>query len=155
MGYTHYWRRPKEFDATRFLKFVEDVRRLYAALPKRSEAHEGYAESPLRVAGWGGRGKPEFRAGRVAFNGRGSLSHESFRMDRVMKDCKPQDGRCFDFCKTARKPYDLLVCAALIALKRHFPEVEVTSDGGPQEWAKAVKFYERVIGPAPVDGPWM
>lgn len=75
MGYTHYWRRPKELDTGRFLKFVEDVRRLYAALPERSNAHEGYEDEPLRIAGANGRGKPEFLVGHVAFNGWGELSH--------------------------------------------------------------------------------
>lgn len=154
MGYTHYWRRPKELEAGRFLKFVEDVRRLYAALPKQSKAHEGYEDEPLRIASWDGKGKPEFLVGHVAFNGRGRLSHESFRMDRVMKTCHLVDGLCFDFCKTARKPYDLLVCVALMALKARFPEVEVTSDGGPEDWEIAWQLYHDTLGEPPKDGPW-
>ncbi|MCZ7608453.1 MAG: hypothetical protein M5U25_20905 [Planctomycetota bacterium] len=156
MGYTHYWSRPKRaLDARRFMRFVEDVRKLLAVLPERSSSAGGhYADEPLRIAGWDGEGEPDLLVGHVAFNGVGEMSHETFRVDHVLRDVMPFKGRYAECCKTNRKPYDLLVCAALMALKRHFPEVRVLSDGTREDWAEARMFYERVLGQAPGEGPW-
>ena len=52
----------------------------------------------------------------------------------------------FSFCKTARKPYDVVVCATLIAIKHHLGDyVSVSSDGdfdNVNEWGPA---YESVL----------
>ncbi|PSR27615.1 MAG: hypothetical protein C7B46_19320 [Sulfobacillus benefaciens] len=58
----------------------------------------------------------------------GDCSYESFRFDRV------EDAR-FSFCKTARKPYDVAVTAALIVIKHHLPTVRIMSDGNDDDWA--------------------
>lgn len=89
---------------------------------------------------------PIFSDGIVRFNGIDDDGHEPFDIPRVMQRANWQTpdeyGRLFDFCKTARKPYDTLVCAVLIAFKYHFgDQVAVSSDGswdgewyGPSEW---------------------
>ena len=51
----------------------------------------------------------------------------------------------FNFCKTARKPYDLLVCACLIAAKKEL-NYEVHSDGKKEDWQPAIDFYNKVTG---------
>lgn len=102
-----------------------------------------------------------------------SLAHEDFYVSRVMKpgDWQIEDAQrtarkhgkkripasylFFECCKTARKPYDLLVCGALMALKYHFPNVEISSDGTAADWFIACAFYadcfeDRTFG----DGPW-
>ena len=41
----------------------------------------------------------------------------------------------FSFCKTAFKPYDVTVCAALIAFKHRLgPDATVSSDGNDPDW---------------------
>lgn len=155
MAYEHYWRRPREFPEELFLKFVDDVRRLVARLPDQSRAYRKYAHCELRVAGSLGTGKPRLEFDCVSFNGCGKrLSHDTFCIERVVTGLRPWKGLYALSCATARKPYDLLVCASLIALKQRFPTVRVLSDGGPKEWAEAVKLYKRAIGPAPAGGPW-
>jgi hypothetical protein len=56
----------------------------------------------------------------VRFNGVGEKAHETFHVKSNSND----------FCKTARKPYDLPVCETLLVLKYHLKEqMELRSDG--------------------------
>jgi len=58
-----------------------------------------------------------------------------------------EDGGKFDFCKTARKPYDLAVTASLVALKKHFGgEVDISSDGDEEGFIDGKKLCQSVLG---------
>ena len=145
MGYTHYWYRPKELDAKRFELWRRDVFKLSARLPERSASAGGYyADKPVRV-------EITDTADLVEFNGAPyeELGHELFFMPRVLgpDDARQQDenGLYFQFCKTARKPYDLLVVAALVALHAYFPEITIASDGDGDEWADGLRFCQRIL----------
>lgn len=92
----------------------------------------------------------------VAFNGRNGgrsllddLAHETFYVPRRLTPSPhhstDEHGRYFEFCKTSRKPYDLLVTAALIALTHHFPDVNVLSDGKASDWKEGVELSRRVL----------
>jgi hypothetical protein len=163
MGYTHYWHRPKVLDLARFRRFREDMARLLAHLPRHSDSAGGYfADRALIVRGSDGKGDPIVTDELVSFNGDATfagdsgdgddvdMSHETFHLPRVYE---PQDwqrpddcGRYFDFCKTARKPYDLAVTAALITLRHHFPEVGVSSDGVAADWTAGLALCRSVLG---------
>jgi hypothetical protein len=107
---------------------------------------------------------PLFSNDEVRFNGVGEEGHETFI---VLREFEPQDwqrperGLYFDFCKTARKPYDLVVCTCLIVFARHFGEsFRVDSDGGDEEenWPAARTTCQAILGygnefrlPAPDD----
>jgi hypothetical protein len=168
MGYTHYWQRPTQFEANRFKRWVEDVRTILANLPKRTKSAGGYyANRVLRVE------VEELSDELVNFNGAGGkgekqkwvdaygqqheemyweLSHETFYVQRTFSahysGQRPDErGLWFEFCKTARKPYDLAVTAALIRLAYHFPEgVEISSDGNEGEWEEGRALCERLFG---------
>lgn len=156
MGYTHYWYRPRVLDAAGFRAFVRDVKRLLKALPERTETAGGYcADEPLLVAGWNGDGDIELTPSRVSFNGAGKLGYETFRIERVLQRHRCRDGKDgFEFCKTGRRPYDLLVCATLIAFKQRFPQATVLSDGDAFEWREARELVECVLGDIREPGPW-
>lgn len=77
----------------------------------------------------------------------GDCSHETLRIDRVLKKediewqddrkyASPRDkGMYFSCCKTAYKPYDLFVTAVLIAAKHHLGDMfRVSSDGDEPDW---------------------
>lgn len=53
------------------------------------------------------------------------------------------------FCKTYRRPYDIIVCAALIAIQHHLRDnVEVRSDGNfdrEEEWQNAYRLYRKAL----------
>lgn len=82
----------------------------------------------------------------------GDCSHESFILDRVRElsdfDRKhAEGGKYFSFCKTAFKPYDIAVCAALIVAKNHLKDkIKVTSDGEMEMWKDGVEVCEKVLG---------
>ncbi|MEM8783466.1 MAG: hypothetical protein AAGE65_11505 [Planctomycetota bacterium] len=158
MGYTHYWYRAAELDPATFRRWSRDVWRLAQALPPTTETAGGfYRDRRLTLHGADGLGEPRFTASCVAFNGRcggrssvDELGHEAFYLPRVFHPEPYQTpdprGRYFAFCKTARKPYDLLVTAALVALKHHFPEVQVLSDGHAEDWSAGLRLTRDVLG---------
>lgn len=53
----------------------------------------------------------------------------------------------FAFCKTAYRPYDLVVTAILVALKHHFGDnVVVDSDGEQKDWMDAKFLCNNLFG---------
>jgi hypothetical protein len=110
MGYTHYWTQTRDFTRTEWSQIVED----FEALLKDVQHVQGI---PLADGvGQPGTG-PEIDSQKIWFNGAGDDSHETFCLNRVRPPKESwQDRRGGDFCKTARKPYDLAVTAALCYL---------------------------------------
>ncbi len=120
MGYTHYWTnsstKPSEEVKQKFLSFL-------AAIMQSSQVAQL---------------NPEYiTADRVALNGvTEELEHESFIADFS------GNGK-WDFCKTAKKPYDVVVVASLIALEKLDIIMEWTSDGDPQDHAKGHELFNK------------
>ena len=132
MGYTHYWT-PKVATADKFKEFAATCKKLHKALPDTSETAGGYAsDDKIKIRGWDGTGKPTFKDDGISFNGDGDNGHETFSIDPKKDD--------WNFCKTARKPYDLLVVACLIAA-HEILGYEVSSDGSFEDWKPAIEFY--------------
>jgi len=82
----------------------------------------------------------------VWFNGdeKTGMSHETFDIKWF-----PSGGEEKGFCKTARKPYDLLVCVSLLAFKHAFDNPVVfrfSSDGDNAEWEEAKDLFTRITG---------
>lgn len=138
MGYTHTWT-PKAASDENWNKFLEAVKLLHANLPEHSESAGGYySEYPIVIRDGEGLGEPEFSEEAVYFNGDGEgkedLMHETFLIE---KDYAGQ----WSSCKTARKPYDLLVCAVLLAASEHLDIETTKTDGTLEDWTPAIKFY--------------
>lgn len=134
MGYTHYWYKQPKLDPCKFAEFISDVEKLVRASGVEVQA-DSDEESP-----------PEIKPDHVRFNGVKEAGHETFYFDRDA-DRVRQDGRSFDFCKTAHKPYDVLVTAVLVAAKKHFgPDIQVTSDGHDADWEEGFELAERLLG---------
>lgn len=148
MGYTHYWTRPKKLPETAFLLWREDIKKLLDNLPEYSENAGGYyADAPLSIVGKADRNGSRFAQGIVWFNGAGawddcSLGCEDFFMRRISKEMN-------DFCKTERRPYDLVVTAALIRFQYRFGSaVSIASDGKEKDWAHALSWCQKLFGEA-------
>jgi hypothetical protein len=155
MGYTHYWKyNPNEIKSTtelrkKFLEASRLVRRGYQAIKNNPTYHEGsagghYNDSPCKIKGGLGEGNPIFNASEIWFNGDAEegLDHETFSI-------KWNETENFSFCKTARKPYDVLVCYALLCLDHVFDDGKVfsySSDGGNSDWKAAYLFAKEVGG---------
>jgi hypothetical protein len=149
MGYTHYWKPTRQVTDEEFKSFVDACKKLYQNLPAKTNTAGGYHEDdPLEIAGWDGSGHPEFTSIEVAFNGFGELSHETFLIE------KDNPTRRVNYCKTARKPYDLLVVACLIAAWQII-DYRFRSDGfhdyqgekNIDDLQPAVDFYNEIMQP--------
>jgi hypothetical protein len=130
-----------------------------------------YQKDGIVICGWNDK-EHEYepktsivKGDRVAFNGKDDLAHESFFVERTMPDSEVKmiggtgkvGGKVFQFTKTARKPYDMMVCLALISMKRWFKDdVEVSSDGDKDDWQPALELYRKVTSiPYPTYGMLM
>ena len=147
MGYTHYWDIKKKSTAeTRknFASAVEEIKKIYASLPRTTQSAGGYYPRHKVVIKNGmGVGNPTFNDHLINFNGnaKNGTDHEGFHIDL--------NGRNeWNFCKTARKPYDLLVCCSLIALANNSTTelFKFSSDGTLADWKQAIALYTSVTG---------
>ena len=126
MGYTHYWEfkaAPKDLEngAEKWNKAVETIKSGLKAVK----------EMGIEICNGVGKDKPIINGKEIIFNGteKGGLDHETFYI--------PFNAGGWNFCKTARKPYDLLVCIALLAFKEAFGEdFSYSSDGVTRESIK-------------------
>lgn len=123
MGYTHYWKfrnrvAPKDIENGR-LKWELAISKIKLALT--------YVQNNgIKIADGVGTNKPYIGKDAICFNGYGSEMHETMYISY-------KDGG-WSFCKTARKPYDLLVCLTLLAFKEAFGnDFEYASDGVTKE----------------------
>ena len=91
MGYTRYWNRTNKPMDENFVKFCNEVFKTCAKLG-------------IKLGNGYGVNEPIARISIIAFNGDAlkDLDHESFVLDDGI-------GTGFNFCKTARKPYDYAV----------------------------------------------
>lgn len=158
MGYSHYVHRQSTLAPAPFAAWVADVRRLVAALPPTVVVHPehtppGRRPYSLHLAGPSGTGKAILTGDLVACNGATPYDGEPLVIARCWavtpREHPDEHGRYFTCCKTSALPYDLLVTAALIRLQHRFPaEVEVSSDGGPPDWADGQALCAAIFGAA-------
>jgi hypothetical protein len=126
MGYTHYWRTSRRIDADDWRAIVTDAKKVIADQGRVLAFEEGDEREP----------QADHEA--IRFNG-SDKGHETFMLTPEATD--------FEFCKTARKPYDLAVCAVLLITVKHTGAVKVTSDGDwDDEWRAPAEYVKRLLG---------
>ena len=160
MGYTHNFNQQEDFDQNRWSAIKKAVVDMVKNLPEHTETAGGYmAEYRLKGNIVAFDPEAEFGAGPIItsmsaetivqpdpddstnemiwFNGnpQEELDHEPFVLHR-----KKIDEAGADFCKTARKPYDLLVCATLIVADHVAPGFLEIGGGGVDDWMPALEF---------------
>lgn len=134
MGLTHYWDRLPELEATVFESAVTDIKKVFD-------------EFDIPLAGGDGEGKPVLTKDEVCFNGAGEDSYETFSVRRV--ELADPDGKVFNFCKTARKSYDVVVRAVLIIFSKHMGNALIVAsddDNDDPGWIMARTICENVLG---------
>lgn len=144
MGYTHYWKYKKTIPIKAWKKIIKDCQ--YLAECAKETGIEINGCFKFREAQFtddyiwfnGGSAANRTKDSDGDFNNDIELAHETF----VFKREKPND-----FCKTYRKPYDLLVSACLIIIKCYAPGVGISSDGdlGDADWQKAFEFVKKYL----------
>ena len=140
MGYTRYWEIKGDLYPEKFKTYSETCKIVCVEWEKAQIEYylsEGnsleLAEHKSKICGWDGRGEPLFCDREISFNGSISdddelsdLSHETFCISLISRE--------FNFCKTARKPYDSYVFICLFLAKQIFGEqIEVRWDGSNNE----------------------
>jgi hypothetical protein len=119
VGYSHYWIIADPIEGEAWQKFRDGAEAIIQI------AHD--AGIPVHNAS---------DSESINFNGTGVAAHETFVIS--------QGDAEFDFCKTAQKPYDTIVCAVLIHLKAVLGDgVLIKSDGKwDEDWESAQLLYE-------------
>lgn len=136
MGYTHYWSKKKDISHKAWDKFLVDAQVVIDSSPVVIQYE------------WDDKYKPLLTSDEIRFNGRGDDGHETFSLKRhfVFRDYRPDADEDFDFCKTAQKPYDLVVVAVLALAKHHFGNrLNVSSDGERGDWVEGVAFLNEAL----------
>jgi len=148
MGYTHYWRFQKTNQKAavveaEYQRAVKDIAKLVKFAKKHIVNLSGYT-AHTKIGQYGG----------IEFNGVGNGGHENFYL-REHFNQNFDDGSGFNFCKTAAKPYDIVVTAALSVLKYRLKDnIVVTSDGYRREWQDGVELARKVLNrkiPNPIE----
>lgn len=146
MGYTNYYRTPRVMNKAKFKKLAEELNVAAGFMPgNHSSANSGDESVILR--GGNGEGEPEFNGELISFNGDAETGndHETFYLGRIKEGKGPADELHFDFTKTNRKPYDIMVQVSMLRLLHHFPESKISSDGDSEEWENGFKLYEEIF----------
>lgn len=160
MGYTHYWNRSADFTTEQWEKICLETLDIIVRHCDRKGIvlafeHDSPSEPQPVLFGGPKHGPrpPEVSPDLIRFNGWKGEGHETFYVTRERAD--PDEKESFDFCKTARKPYDLAVCLVLLSMHRHAPDrVKIGSDGDWEtDWAEARRVYNSLFD-AHVDCPW-
>jgi hypothetical protein len=144
MGYTNYWSydpQAEQFQEA-WPKMVADAQRIAerAGVPLGDGLGEVYPmDNPMDPGG-----RPEFGPDRIWLNGVERDSHETLLIEREPSE-RPSwpgapggDRYVWAFCKTARKPYDLVVGAILLRCAQLAPDAFVIGSDG--EWNSEWKF---------------
>ncbi len=141
MGYTHYWSASRDFTDDEWKLIKENARKILT----HATDHYGISVSEEydvnRV--------PVVDDLKIRFNGLGDEGHETFVLSHAVPT--PPEYRAtepdFQFCKTARKDYDMPVVAILIAARAIAPDAfEWSSDGWLSELAEGVQLYREACG---------
>lgn len=107
------------FTDAQWTAFCSDVRKIFAE-------HFDEIANANGIAGT----KPHVGKNEVCFNGIEDDAHETCVVRRNHTN--------FDFCKTARKPYDRVVVKVYKLVKKYLPETILSSDGGPAVFSDVV-----------------
>jgi hypothetical protein len=133
MGYTHYFYQYRDLADDEWRALQSGFLRLIAldGVPPLARIDEDF-ETP-----------PYVDDHTIYFNGVGEDGHENIVISREAGPSWGGDG-AFNFCKTASKPYDVVVTAVLAYLDSSFPDAfTVRSDGAPYDWEKGVSLAHK------------
>lgn len=156
MGYTHYWDQKRNFTREEWETVAADLRAIIT-----------YAQHECGIALGDGGGEPgtspQISDDVVIFNGIGDDSHETLIINRVIPKAKYKGDTnpSWDFCKTARKPYDAVVTACLCYLSTatrtedpttHAPIIgsevfTVSSDGDGKDFLVGLDLARKALAP--------
>jgi len=134
LGYTQYFEAKKAFTTAEWTNITTAAKAIIASQPKGL------------ICGGDGTGEPTVNTKEICLNGNAidDQGHETFHITKA----KLPD---FNFCKTARKPYDAVVTAILCIVEHFAPgKLDIGSDGCHAEWADGLALAKSVIPAATI-----
>jgi hypothetical protein len=134
MGYTHYFTQQRGITNEEWAAIMKDAKEILAATMNSGIKLAWEFDAPNKM--------PEVSEKRIRFNGIGGGGHETFLLPRTHSSTRG------DFCKTARKPYDVAVGAILLSMNHRAPGGwSIGSDGDlrDDEWNKACDLYRKAL----------
>jgi len=139
MGYTHYFSQERSFTNQEWLNICDMVRQVFDHCASHNiELLSEYDST----------NPPELTDKHIRFNGKEDEGHETFYINK-------KHDLDFNFCKTARKPYDRAVCLVLLICDSVAKgTLKISSDGDwDDEWQNPCKHFEELFGVNP-KCPW-
>ena len=131
MGYTNYFTQQREITDKEWSLIENATKEVLILCDQRgiNLAYDfDYPKRPPYVSGT-----------EIRFNGVGDEGHETFHIDRL-------GDKSFNFCKTARKPYDEAVVAVLSILHHYAPGGwDIGSDGNCEDWQDGLIMAQQAI----------
>ncbi len=128
MGYTHYWTSHTNLKQhPKFKQVIKDMAKIIE-------------HCPHLLAGPLGEGNPIIEVDYIGFNGKDEKdeAYETFAFD---------ESPDFHFCKTAHRPYDIVVTACLSIAKDLLKQtIKISSNGKEKEWEDGVHLASKVLG---------
>ena len=139
MGYTHYWTQTGDFTSAEWDDVTNHIRAILSQAENLYGVHlaDGNGESGTRL---------RIEHDVIVFNGSGDHGHEGFVVyrNRLPKESwQREQGQ--DFCKTARKPYDIAVTASLCYLSSIAGTHRVLSDGYGRDFLAGLALARQAL----------
>ena len=129
MGYTHYWTYKKVASDLTISKVLDEIKELLEI----NNLMKLITSEDLSTI-------PIFNKELILFNGIERFACDIFLFDFT----EPNE---YIFCKTNRKPYDIIVSLVLLSLSNNIHEFTFSSDGTLEDWNFAIYTYEKYIRP--------
>jgi len=126
MGYTHFWYRPMGLEKKKFAAATADIKKLFDH--------------------WVGPGAPFQTFDLFKYSVHVEGGYETFRVAQEERDRHGRPGPVFNFCKTERLPYDIVVTSCLLVFHHHLaPQFKVSSNGVIKDWQPAIDLCRKVL----------
>ena len=129
MGYTHYMSYKKVASDVTICKILDEIK----VLLDENNLMKLITSKDLSTI-------PIFNKELILFNGIEKLSGDIFLFDFTERNE-------YIFCKTNRKPYDIIVSLVLLSLSNNIHEFTFSSDGTLEDWNFSIYIYEKYIRP--------
>lgn len=148
MGYSHYFPQNRSFTKPEWDKVKFGVNKIleYSQNLNRSDIalQESYERNRF----------PIVNNIRVQFNGPDGFNCEDFFITKKVREHRPYEDKrepVFNFCKTNREPYDLIVCSCLLWIEHVAPRVlHIHSDGAwNKEWLEPRLVFRQLFNIEP------
>lgn len=138
MGYTHYW------NFSKVVKDIDNSEKKFAAAVRLFKEKIKELPQSIRLANGIGEGEPIITPTKLVFNGSAENGEDYETFSITLADDESESS--FNFCKTARLPYDAAVCLALLCFKDAYgSDFNYSSDGdiNDEGWELAHQIFDK------------